>query len=309
MTAPQEKPVSPFAAHLPAVSGKYRFNVMTGKTVWFRVGGPADIVFKPAGAGDIAAFFRGYDNVLPVFTAGAGSNLLIRDGGIRALVIRLGRGFTDVTPDAAGGRMYAGAAALAPNAAALAAAAGLSGAEFMAGIPGTVGGLVAMNAGAYGSEIADILDYADIVTPAGEMLRVPAAEAGFRYRGSAFPEGSVVTGASFRLTPADTLSVKQRIAGIMEQRSLSQPVKGKTGGSTFKNPPGEKAWELIDRAGCRGMRSGGAQISEKHCNFMLNLGEATAADLENLGESVREKVLQDSGVTLEWEIKRVGERA
>lgn len=299
---------SPFApSYLPKVRGRYRYRVPMAKTMWFQVGGPADIVFRPEDVEDLQSFLRHYEGDLPLFAVGAGSNLLVRDGGMRAIVIRGGRGFTDISSGADGVSIYAGSSVLAPRLASFAASCGIAGLEFMAGIPGSIGGLCAMNAGAYGSDISTVLTYADILTSSGEALRISADDAGFSYRGSSFPQGSFITGACFTGVVGDKTAINARIAEIMEQRHTTQPVKGRTGGSTFRNPEGHHAWQLIDAAGCRGLTEGGAQISELHCNFMLNSGRASAENLETLGEIVRDKVKKTSGITLEWEIKRVGE--
>ena len=297
-----------FSSLLPPLRGRATANAPLGAQTWFRVGGPADVLVRPEDTGDLAAFMAALPPELPVLTIGAASNLIIRDGGLRGIVVKLARGFSDVVVEQDG--IVAGAACLDMTIAEHAAAAGLRGLEFLAGIPGSVGGAVAMNAGAYGSEITDVLDWAEIVTRSGDLLRLPVQQLGFSYRHSALPDGAIVVRARFRAEAADRALVTARIAEIRAAREATQPVRARTGGSTFRNPdPREsdrRAWELIDLAGCRGLALGGAQVSEKHCNFLLNTGHATAADLEALGEQVRERVRATSGVELAWEIKRIG---
>ena len=297
-----------FDALLPPLRGRVTPNAPLGAQSWFRVGGPADVLVRPDDAGDLASFMAALPPELPVMTIGAASNLIIRDGGLRGIVVKLARGFSDIVVEADG--IVAGSACLDMTIAEHAASAGLRGLEFLAGIPGSVGGAVAMNAGAYGSEITDVLDWAEIVTRSGELLRLPVQQLGFSYRHSALPDGATVVRARFRAEAADRALVAARIAEIRAAREATQPTRARTGGSTFRNPdPREsdrRAWELIDLAGCRGLTLGGAQVSEKHCNFLLNTGNATAADLEALGEQVRERVRTTSGVELAWEIKRIG---
>jgi UDP-N-acetylmuramate dehydrogenase len=241
---------------------------------------------------------------MPLTILGAASNMIIRDGGIAGVVLRLVRGFGDVVVEADG--IIAGAAALDVTVAETAAAAGLAGLEFLVGIPGSIGGAVAMNAGAYGVEIKDVLDWAEIATPDG-LLRLDAATLNFAYRHAQLPTRGVVVRARLRAAAGDKSAIAARLAEIRAAREATQPVRARTGGSTFKNPPGDrKAWELIDAAGCRGLTRGAAQVSEKHCNFLLNLGGATAADIEALGEDVRARVLAHSGIALDWEIRRIG---
>ncbi|MFT8246270.1 UDP-N-acetylmuramate dehydrogenase [Roseomonas sp. BN140053] len=293
-------------AALPPLRGRVQRDAALGPQSWFRVGGPADWLVRPADADDLLVLLRDAPPEWPVVTIGAASNLLIRDGGVRGVVLRLGRGFAEVVVEPNG--VVAGAAVLDATLAQHAAAAGLAGLEFLSGIPGSVGGAVAMNAGAYGTEVKDVLDWAELATPAG-LQRLSASELGFSYRRATLPTGAVVTRARFRAAPGDASAITARLAEIREGREATQPVRARTGGSTFKNPPGHKAWALIDAAGCRGLRRGDAQVSEKHCNFLLNLGAASAADLEDLGEEVRARVLARSGIALEWEIKRIGEFA
>ncbi|MBP0445577.1 UDP-N-acetylmuramate dehydrogenase [Roseomonas sp. SSH11] len=289
---------------LPPLRGRVQAGAPLGAGTWFRVGGAADWLVRPADTDDLLRLLRRAE--APITVIGAASNLIIRDGGVRGIVLRLARGFGDVVVEGDG--VVAGAAALDATVAEHAAAAGLSGLEFLSGIPGAIGGAVAMNAGAYGAEVADRLDWAEIATVDG-LLRVRTAELRLSYRRSQLPPGGVVVRARFHAVPGDKEAIAARMAAIRESREATQPVRARTGGSTFANPPGQKAWALIDAAGCRGRSLGGAQVSEKHCNFLLNTGDATAADLEDLGEAVRAAVLAHSGISLEWEIKRIGERS
>ena len=265
------------------------------------------MLFRPADVMDFQAFLRDRPRDVPYTVLGAGSNVLVRDGGISGVVIRLGGPFAEVNLE--NEALTAGAAALDVNVALGAAEMGLSGLEFLSGIPGTIGGAVAMNAGSYGAEIKDVLVSAQILDPDGQLHILSAEDFGFSYRHSQLPPGWIVVSALLRGTPAPQDAILTRIADIRTAREASQPVKGKTGGSTFTNPPGHKAWELIDAAGCRGLVRGGAQVSEKHCNFLINIGSATASDLEDLGEEVRRRVLEHSGVELHWEIRRLGKNA
>jgi UDP-N-acetylmuramate dehydrogenase len=289
---------------VPQIRGRLQPDAVLGPATWFRVGGAAEFLVRPADAEDLAAFLRELPHEVPVTVIGAASNLIIRDGGIPGVVIKLARGFCDISVEPDG--ITAGAGALDVTVAEHAAAGGLAGLEFLSGIPGTIGGAVAMNAGAYGSDMAEILDWAEIVLRSGETLRLNATELGLSYRHSNIPPGGVVTRARLRAKPGDAAVIAARMAEIAASRAATQPVRARTGGSTFANPPDMKAWELIDAAGCRGLTRGGAQVSELHCNFLLNTGNATAADLEGLGEDVRQKVAATSGVTLRWEIKRIG---
>jgi UDP-N-acetylmuramate dehydrogenase len=288
---------------LPPLVGRVQANAPIAAVTWFRVGGAAEVLVRPSSASDLARLLRDLPADAPLTVIGAASNLIVRDGGITGVVVRLARGFGDVVVERDG--VIAGAAALDATVAEHAAAAGLAGLEFLSGIPGSIGGAVAMNAGAYGGDIAGCLDWAEIVTSAG-LTRLPAAALHFAYRHAALPAASVVTRARFRAQPGEPAVIAFRMAEIRASREATQPVRARTGGSTFRNPPDMKAWELIDAAGCRGLRRGGAQVSEKHCNFLLNTGNATAADLEGLGEEVRRRVHAVSGITLEWEIKRIG---
>jgi UDP-N-acetylmuramate dehydrogenase len=292
------------AETLPPAKGRLQRNAPLGDKTWFRVGGAAEFLFRPADIDDLGAFLRDMPLDLPVTVIGAASNLIIRDGGIAGIVIRLARGFSDITVQGDG--IVAGGAALDATVAEHAAQAGLTGLEFLSGIPGAVGGAVMMNAGAYGGDVASTLDWAEIVTRQGALLRLAAGEIGFSYRHSALPPECVVVRARFFAKPGEPAAIAARMAEIRASREATQPVRARTGGSTFRNPPQAKAWELIDGAGCRGLTRGGAQVSEKHCNFLLNTGSATAADLEGLGEEVRRRVHAACAVSLEWEIKRIG---
>ncbi len=289
---------------LPAIQGRVQAGAPLAANSWFRVGGSAEILARPSDVANLSILVGDMPMHLPVFALGAASNVIIRDGGIAGVVIRLGRGFNTVEVQADG--VVAGAAALDATVAEHAAASGLTGLEFLSGIPGTIGGAVAMNAGAYGNDIANTLDWAEIVTRQGEVLRLSAGQIGFAYRHSGLPPECVVTRARLRAQPGDAAAIATRMAQIRSSREQTQPVRARTGGSTFRNPDGQKAWELIDAAGCRGLMRGGAQVSEKHCNFLINVNQATAADLEGLGEEVRRRVHAASGVTLAWEIKRIG---
>ncbi len=265
------------------------------------------MLFRPADVDDLVRFLAATPRDIPVTVIGVGSNLLVRDGGIRGVVIRLGRGFADIVPD--GDCVRAGAGALDLNVALTAAEAGIAGLEFLSGIPGTVGGGFATNAGAYEREFKDVLVSAEAVDRGGAIHRVEAAELGFSYRHSAAPPDWIFTGAIFRGVAAAPGAIGQRLAEIRAAREAAQPIRERTGGSTFANPPGHRAWQLIDAAGCRGLSRGGATVSEKHTNFLLNRGNATAADIEALGEEVRRRVYDRFGVMLEWEIRRIGEPA
>jgi UDP-N-acetylmuramate dehydrogenase len=289
---------------LPEVRGRYREHVSLANVTWFQVGGPADVVFRPADREDLANFLRAKPADVPVTVIGVGSNLLVRDGGIPGVVVRLGRAFARIALDDDG--VVAGAAALDTNVARFAAEADLSGLEFLAGIPGTIGGALRMNGGAYGREMRNVVREARAVAPDGTIHNLDRAELGFSYRRSAVPEDWIFTGCRLRAEPGDHEAIAARMAEIHAARSDTQPVRTQTGGSTFKNPDGKKAWEIIDAAGCRGLAIGGARVSELHCNFLVNEGDATAADIEALGEEVRRRVKEATGVTLEWEIRRVG---
>jgi len=289
---------------LPPLRGRMMAQAPLGPSTWFRVGGTAELLVRPADAADLCALLVALPDDIKLFVMGAASNLIVRDGGIAGIVLRLGRGFSDIAADETG--VTVGAAALDATVAEVAASAGLGGLEFLSGIPGTIGGAVAMNAGAYGGDVAGVLEWAEIATRTGTIRRLTKADLAFEYRHAAIPEGAVVTRARLRSAPDDVNAIAARMLKIRESRGATQPVRARTGGSTFRNPPGARAWALIDAAGARGLRRGGAQVSELHCNFMLNTGDATAADIEGLGEQVREKVRDHSGVDLHWEICRIG---
>lgn len=303
---------------LPPVRGTLTPNRPLADLTWLRVGGPADWLFQPADEGDLADFLGRLDPSIAVFPMGVGSNLIVRDGGIRAVVIRLGRGFNGIEID--GDSVTAGAAALDAHVAKKAAEAGLD-LTFLRTIPGSIGGAVKMNAGCYGAYVADNLVSVRVVTRAGEVRELAAANLNLAYRSSTLPEGWVIVSATFRAAKGDPAALEARMADQIAKRDASQPTKDRSAGSTFRNPAGFsstgraddvhdlKAWKVIDEAGMRGATLGGAQMSPMHSNFLINIGGATATDLENLGEEVRKKVFQQRGITLEWEIMRVGERA
>jgi len=293
-----------FARTLPPLRGRVQLDAPLAAFTWFRAGGRAEALVRPSDSDDLAQFLARLPDEVPVHVIGSCSNIIIRDGGLPGVTIRLARGFSAVR--IAGTSVEAGAAALDVTVAEHAAAASLTGLEFMSGIPGSVGGAVAMNAGAYGGDIAGALDWADVVTRAGEKRRLFASDLRFGYRHACLPPASVVVRAGFHALRGAPSVIAQRMRDIRTQRDATQPVRSRTGGSTFRNPDGQRAWELIDAAGCRGLRLGGAQVSEKHCNFLINTGGATAADIEALGEEVRRRVRETTGVTLEWEIRRLG---
>ena len=290
---------------LPRPRGRLTADAPLGPQTWFRTGGNAEALFRPADVEDLASFLAALAPEVPVTVLGVGSNVIVRDGGVKGVVIRLMRGFTAVSVE--GSEVVAGAGAPDLNVALTARDRALAGLEFLSGIPGTIGGAFPTNAGASGGELKDVLVSAEAVDRRGIVRTVPAAELGLSYRHSSAPADWIFTSARLRATPGDQLAIARRIAEIDAARVESQP-RSRTGGSTFANPPGHKAWELIDRAGCRGLKRGGAQVSEKHTNFLINTGEATATDIEALGEEVRRRVLETSGVTLEWEIRRIGDR-
>jgi UDP-N-acetylmuramate dehydrogenase len=285
--------------------GRLQAGMPLGPTSWFRVGGPAEWLARPEDDADVVSLLAELDPAMPLTVIGAASNLIIRDGGVRGVVLRLpARGFSAMARDGDG--LIVGAAALDATVAEQAASWGLAGLEFLCGIPGAIGGAVAMNAGAYGVEIKDVLDWAEVAT-AGGVQRLPAAAFAFAYREAQLPRRGVVLRARLRGMPGDPGAIAARMAGIRAAREATQPLRARTGGSTFRNPPAAKAWELIERAGCRGLTRGGAQVSEKHCNFLINTGAASAAEIEGLGEEVRARVRAHCGVDLHWEIKRIGE--
>ena len=289
---------------LPPVRGRLTENAPLAGITWFRVGGPAEVMFRPADLADLRAFLSAKPAEVPVTVIGVGSNLLVRDGGVPGVVIRLGKGFAEI--GAEGSRIIAGAAALDLNVARVAAEAGIAGLEFLSGIPGTIGGALRMNAGAYGRELVDVVQSAEAVDAQGTVHRLDRQGLGLGYRHSGVPEDWIFVGAEIAGSPGERGAILARLAEIQAAREASQPIRSRTGGSTFANPPGQKAWELIDRAGCRGLAAGGAMVSEKHCNFLINTGAATAADIEGLGETVRRRVRAATGIELRWEIRRIG---
>ena len=293
------------AVLLPKVTGRYSFDVMLSGLTWFQVGGPASVVFKPEDTADLQYFLKNKLNSLPHFVIGAGSNILVRDGGFNGAIIKLGRGFSKILIE--NGELIAGAAVLDRTLSIFALQHNIKGFEFLVTIPGSVGGAIAMNAGCYGFEVKDILSWVEIVDQNGNLHRLYPHELKMTYRKSVLPKGCVVVRAGFRAEAGDNVDIQYRIQEYLQLREESQPIKGRTGGSTFKNPDSEKAWKLIDEAGCRGISIGSAKISEKHCNFMLNTGGASADELERLGEIVRQKVKEYSGKHLEWEIIRIGQ--
>lgn len=307
MSLPLPTPRGPLTPHRPLAD-----------LTWLRVGGPAEWLFQPADEEDLAAFLRDLHPSVPVFPMGVGSNLIVRDGGIRGVVIRLGRGFNGIEVE--GDRVIAGAAALDAHVARRAAEAGVD-LTFLRTIPGSIGGAVRMNAGCYGSYVADVLEEVRVVTRGGDIRTLPATDLNLRYRQSDLPEGAVIVQATFRAPKGEPAALEERMADQIAKRDASQPTKDRSAGSTFRNPAGFsstgrsddthelKAWKVIDQAGMRGARRGGAQMSEMHSNFLINVGGATAADLEGLGEDVRKRVFQTQGITLQWEIMRVGEPA
>jgi UDP-N-acetylmuramate dehydrogenase len=289
---------------LPPVRGSLTHEAPLKDLVWFRAGGPAEWLFRPADIDDLATFLAAKPDDLRLSVIGVGSNLLVRDGGIPGVVVRLSSAFGKV--ETSGTRVRAGAAALDANVARAAADAGIGGMEFLRGVPGTIGGALKMNAGCYGREIKDIFVEATALDGRGNKIRLTPADMNFVYRKTQVRDELIFIEAVFEGTVDDPQAIKARMEELSANREAAQPIKSKTGGSTFKNPPGHKAWQLIDAAGCRGLRQGDAQVSEKHTNFLINTGEASAADLEALGEEVRRRVKEKSGVELEWEIKRVG---
>lgn len=290
---------------LPKVRGRYSENVPLDKLTWFRVGGPAEVIYKPADIEDLCLFLGEKPKDIPFRVIGVGSNLIVRDGGVPGVTIRLGKGFNSLVVD--GETIDVGAGILDRNVAFAARDAGLSGLEFLCGIPGGIGGALRMNAGCYGQEVKDVLISALVIDESGKIRRLAAQECELSYRHCGLPADWVFVAARFQAKKSTVAEVDQRIKDLLAEREQTQPVKARTGGCTFANAEGEKAWELIDRAGCRGMQVGGAQVSQQHCNFMINTGNATAHDLETLGEQVREKVQQESGIELRWEIQRIGE--
>ncbi|MEP2550125.1 MAG: UDP-N-acetylmuramate dehydrogenase, partial [Marinomonas sp.] len=292
---------------LPQVRGKLTPNAPLAKLVWFKSGGTADYLFEPADLADLQEFLAGISADLPIMALGLGSNMIVRDGGVPGVVVRLGKPFAKV--EALGeNTLKCGGGASGILVSSTARDAGIAGLEFLRSIPGTVGGFVRMNGGAYGSEVKDILVDCEVLLREGSLVTMALEELGYTYRHSQLPEGAVVVSATFRGTAGEPEAIQAEMDRIAASREASQPLRSKTGGSTFKNPDGGKAWQLVDEAGCRGLTIGGAQVSEKHTNFMINTGGATSADIEGLGEEVRKRVKAKSGVELEWEIQRVGRK-
>jgi UDP-N-acetylmuramate dehydrogenase len=295
------------AETLPKVRGKLTPHAPLAPMVWFKAGGVADWLFEPADLADLQDFVRDLDRQVPMMALGLGSNLIVRDGGVAGVVVRLGKAFAKVekldhtTLNCGGGASGILVSSTARDA-------GIAGLEFLRSIPGTVGGFVRMNGGAYGGEVKDILVDCDVILRSGELVTLPARDLHYTYRHSELPDGAIVIAARFRGRPGVVDDIQAEMDRISAGREASQPLRSKTGGSTFKNPPGHKAWELVDRAGCRGLTLGGAQVSEKHTNFLINTGTATSADIEGLGEEVRRRVKESAGVELEWEIQRVGRK-
>ncbi len=294
---------------LPPVRGRYRAHAALARITWFRVGGPAEVLFRPADVEDLASFLARKPADVAVAIIGVGSNLLVRDGGVPGVVVRLGREFATIEPDPGTGEVRIGAGALDISVARACRDAGVAGLEFLSGIPGTTGGALRMNAGAYGKDMAAVTLEAEALDAEGSHHRLSLSKLGFGYRHSDVADDWIFTAARLRGEPGDRAEIERRMNQIRSAREDSQPVKSRTGGSTFVNPDettGASAWELIERAGCRGLKRGRAVVSEQHCNFLINTGSATAADLEALGEEVRRRVAAATGVNLEWEIRRIG---
>jgi len=304
MVTSTENSLSP--ALLPQVNGRYSFGAPLSSLTWFQAGGPAFVLYKPDSSDDLQHFLQEKSAEIPYFILGVGSNVLVRDGGYNGVVIKLGRSFSQISME--DGELVAGAAALDRTVAMFALQHQLSGIEFLVTIPGSIGGAVAMNAGCYGVEIKDVLSWVEIVDSKGNLRKLLPGDLHMTYRKAILPEGSIVVRAAFKVATGNASEIQQTIQKYLDFREESQPMKGRTGGSTFKNPTNAKAWELIDKAGCRGLIIGAAQMSEKHCNFMLNTGGATADELERLGELVRQRVKENSNLELEWEIIRVGKK-
>jgi UDP-N-acetylmuramate dehydrogenase len=290
---------------LPRVAGRLTENAPLAPLVWFKSGGHAEWLFEPKDAADLQGFLHDLDPSVPVMALGLGSNLIVRDGGVRGVVVRLGKAFAkvtkldDLTLDCGGGASGILVSSTARDA-------GISGLEFLRSIPGTVGGFVRMNGGAYGGEVKDIMIDCDVVLRTGDLVTLAVADLHYSYRHSELPDGAIVVAARFHGKPGEPEAIQAEMDRIGASREASQPLRSKTGGSTFKNPDGHKAWQLVDEAGCRGLQIGGAQVSEKHTNFLINTGDATSADIEALGDEVRARVKAKSGVDLHWEIQRVG---
>jgi UDP-N-acetylmuramate dehydrogenase len=293
---------------MPPVHGKLTADAPLAPLVWFKSGGRAQWLFEPKDIGDLQDFLRELDPAMPVMALGLGSNMIVRDGGVDGVVVRLGKAFAKV--EALPGRIVnCGGGASGILVSSTARDAGIAGLEFLRSIPGTVGGFVRMNGGAYGGEVKDILVDCNILLRSGALVNLTAADLGYSYRHSELPDGAIVVAARFCGHAGEPADIQAEMDRISASREASQPLRSKTGGSTFKNPEGYKAWQLVDEAGCRGLQIGGAQVSEKHTNFLLNLGDATSADIEALGEEVRARVKAKSGVDLHWEIQRVGNQA
>jgi UDP-N-acetylmuramate dehydrogenase len=292
-------------ARLPQLRGRLMSNQPLAELTWFRVGGPAQVLFMPEDEADLAYFLGQLPEEIPVTVVGLGSNLIVRDGGVPGVVIRLGRGFAEVKVEE-GTRVRAGTAVPDVKVSRAAQEAAITGLAFFRGIPGAIGGALRMNGGAYGRETKDALIEARGVDRQGRVRVFANADMHYTYRHCGAPDDVIFTQALFQGAPGDPATIAAEMEKITESREATQPIKSRTGGSTFKNPPGHKAWQLIDAAGCRGLKRGGAQVSEMHCNFLINLGSATAADIEALGETVRRRVMENSGIELEWEIKRIG---
>ena len=296
---------------LPKVEGVYTANAPLAPLAWFRAGGAAEILFRPADADDLVQFLAAKPSDIPVTLFGSGSNILVRDGGIPGVVIRLGSAFRECRvawrEDSA--EVHVGAGAIDISVARYCRDSEVAGLEFLVGVPGTIGGALRMNAGAYGQEMADVTLEAEALDATGERKRLSLQDMGFAYRHSAAPEDLIFLSAVLKGRRGNPRAIAERMVEIENSREDSQPLRTRTGGSTFVNPPGETAWQLIDRAGCRGLRRGGAVVSEKHCNFLINTGAASGADLEGLGEEIRRRVKQETGITLEWEIRRIGRHA
>jgi UDP-N-acetylmuramate dehydrogenase len=290
---------------MPSVRGKLKAQAPLAPLVWFKSGGNAEWLFEPADRDDLVQFLKDLDSAMPVMALGLGSNMIVRDGGVPGVTVRLGKAFAkidqvdDVTLKCGGGASGILVSSSARDA-------GIAGVEFLRSIPGTVGGFVRMNGGAYGRETCEILIECEVVLRSGEVVTLPVNRLGYTYRHSELPEGAIVVSATFRGEPGEPAAIQAEMDRIAASREASQPLRSKTGGSTFKNPPGHKAWALVDSAGCRGLRIGDAQVSEKHCNFLLNLGNASSSDIEELGEEVRRRVQDMTNITLEWEIQRIG---
>ncbi len=294
----------PWSLNATANLGKLTPAAPLAPLVWFKSGGAAEWLFEPVDPDDLSYFLHGLPTNVPVMALGLGSNMIVRDGGVPGVVVRLGKPFAKVR--AVGDVLHCGGGASGISVASAARDVGLSGLEFLRGIPGTVGGFVRMNGGAYGREVADVLIDCSIIDRSGNSATLAASELAFSYRHSGLSDGQIVIEARFKGTPGDKIAIQAEMDRIAAAREASQPLRSRTGGSTFKNPPGHKAWQLVDAAGCRGLMVGGAQVSEKHTNFLINTGTATSADIEALGEEVRARVKAQSGVELEWEIQRVG---